>query len=269
MNRFSSLGSSNPSDNPQSSGQHPGSLISTLSALPHLTNSIDRPRRYFLPHRYEPKYRYPLIVWLHSDGHNENQISQVMPHISSQNYVGVGIRGSRSVDPVGHRFDWSFNPPAVSRCEDAIFQAIDDASNRYSIHPERVFLAGYGAGGTMARRVSLRHGSAFAGCISLGGRFPSGGGIFSNLAASRTVQHFWAVAIDSAVMSHDEFARDVEMISAARLQMEVRRYTVGDEMVREVLRDVDKWTMQRVTGAAAVATPQEDWSTVAVGFSTN
>lgn len=264
MNRFSSLGSSDSQDAPG-----PSRHAKTLAALPHLSQAIDRPRRFFLPNRYEPNYRYPLIVWLHSDGHNENQISQVMPHISTQNYVGVGIRGSRSIDPVGHRFDWSFAPPALARCEDAVWQAIDDASARYSIHPERIFVAGYGVGGTMARRVALRHGKAFAGSISLGGRFPSGGGVLSNLEAARQVDHFWAVGTKSGSVSHDDLARDVELISAARLRMDVRRYTVDDEMVREVLRDVDAWVMRRVTGAASTPDPKETWDTVAVGFSDN
>lgn len=269
MNRLSSLGSSDPTDASQSSPLQPNPPTLTVAALPHLSPTIDRPRRFFLPNRYEPNYRYPLVVWLHGDGSDENEISQVLPFVSTQNYVGVGIRGSRSLDPVGHRFDWASSQAAVSRCEDAIFQAIEDASQRYSIHPERVFLVGYGAGGTMARRVSLRHGRAFHGCISLGGRFPSGGGIFSNLTVSRTVRHFWGVAINNPTITHDQFAQDIEMVAAARLNMDVRRYTTDDEMDRSVLRDIDKWMMGLVTGTHPIDKPKESWNTVEVGFSDN
>jgi phospholipase/carboxylesterase len=269
MNRLSSLGSSDSKDSRQmSDGKSPSPAV-TLASLPSFAPQIDRPRRFFLPSRYEANYRYPLIVWLHGDGSNENEISQVFPHISTQNYVGVGIRGSRSVDPVGHRFDWASSNAALGRCEDAIFQAIEDAGKRYSIHRERVFLAGYGNGGTMARRVALRHGNVFAGCISLGGRFPDGGGIFSNLAASRSVRHFWGVAIENPALSHDDLASDIERVATGRLKMDIRRYTTDDEMDRSILRDVDKWVMGIVTGTAHLTEPQENWDTLAVGFSDN
>lgn len=271
MNRLLSLGLSVSQEAlkkqaPAKPGPKPQQPSPKGAYLPPLTPRVERPRRFVLPGRYEAKYRYPLIVWLHSDGDNENQISRVLPYISTQNYVGVGIRGSRSIDAAGHRFDWTFGSAAVARCEDAVFQAIEAAKTRYSIHPDRVFLAGYGAGGTMARRVSLRQGSAFAGCLSLGGRFPNSGGMFSNLSASRSVKHFWAVATAGNEISDDEFAADIQRVAAARLSMDVRRYTVDDEMMREVLQDADRWIMGQVSGTA---TTYDNWSSSPVGFSEN
>lgn len=253
-----------PSSQPPSGGRPPQS-----KPLPHPAHllfapSIQRPRRFVLPTRYESSYRYPLVIWLHSDGDNENQISRVLPHLSTRNYIGVGIRGSRSADAAGHCFDWTFGSAAVARGEDAVFQAIEDAQDRYSIHPERLFLAGYGSGGTMARRIALRHGRAFAGCLALGGRFPDAGGMYSNLAVARQVKHFWAVACGGQVNEAD-FEADIQRAAAARLRMDVRRYTVDDVMVREVLRDADRWIMSQVTGTAA----QESWNSSPVGFSEN
>ncbi len=266
MNRLSPLGLSD-----SKIAFKPLPAASTAAAQPVLSplgHRIDRPQRFFLPVNYEPNYRYPLIVWLHSDGYNENQIGQVMPHISLRNYVGVGIRGSRSVDPVGHRFDWSTQSAAVARCEDAIWRAIEDASERYSIHPDRVFLAGYGTGGTMARRVALRRPTAFAGCVSLGGRFPRGGGVLSNLQAARQLKNFWAVAMQNPQISADAFEQDISLASSARLRLDVRRYTVADEMVKEVLRDVDAWIMERVTGVEMLSFNSR-WDTQPVTFSAN
>lgn len=261
MNRFSSLGPSSISTDPQAPPESSPSGISSSS----LTSSpLRQPTRFFLPVRYEPNYRYPLIVWLHSDGYNENQISQVLPHISLQNYLGVGIRGSRSIDPAGHRFDWALSPAAMARCEDALWDAIDQALQRYSVHPQRVFIAGYGSGGTVARQIALKHADAFAGCIALGGRFPRASGLLSNLPAARRLPHLWSVAVDNPTVTNEQFTRDVELIAAAGLKMDIRRYTSDDEMVSEVLRDVDRWVMRHVTG-----TKQHDWQTVPVGFSEN
>ncbi len=107
-------------------------------------------RSFFLPLHYVATYEYPLIVWLHSNGSNENQIDHVMPHISLRNYVGVGIRGTKAADAVGHRFDWHQSPAAIATSHEAVIEAIDEASERFSIHKSRIVLAGYGAGGTMA-----------------------------------------------------------------------------------------------------------------------
>lgn len=281
MNRLSALGkalqSQHSPENGTDTARQRGAGTEEVSRKPFAAlaspfqpqPTLQRPLRFVLPSGYEPNYKYPLVLWFHSDGYNENQISQVMPHISLQNYIGVGIRGSRSIDPAGHRFDWNFSAASASRCEDAVWQAIDEATDRYSVHPQRVFLAGYAAGGSMAQRIALNHPSAFAGCISLGGRFPRGGAVLSNLAAARELPHLWAVGIDNPRLTSDAFASDVDLVSAARLKMEIRRYTVGDEMVREILNDVDRWIMARIHGGSAPSPPLDAWGTVEVGFSGN
>lgn len=274
MNRLSTLGQAHPTPEVAQPRQEESSSGNGLSPSPPRLSerpsaSLQRPQRFVLPVRYEPNYRYPLVIWLHADGYNENQISQVMPHISTQNYLGVGVRGSRSIDSAGHRFDWSLSKAAVARAADSIWQAIDTASERYSVHPDRIFLAGYAEGGSMAQRIALQHPTAFAGCLSLGGRFPRGGGALSNLAAARGLPQFWAVGTHNPRLSLDAFTSDVELISAARLKMEIRRYTVEDEMVREILADIDRWIMRQIQSGDTPPPPLDEWGTVQVGFSGN
>ncbi len=255
MNRLSALASSDSAPQP---------------AVPKfLLPKVNRPRTFFLPVRYEAGYDYPLLVWLHNDGYNEQQICHVMPHISTRNYVGVGIRGSLALDAGGRRFGWSQTSAAVSRCEDAVWQAVDDASERYSIHRDRIFLAGYGDGGTMARRIAFQRSSQFAGCIALGGRMPRGGSVFGNLASARKLKNFWAVAMRTRLLNDDQFDDDIRLAADARLQLDVRRYTTDDEMVSEVLGDVNAWMMQIVTGQPDNSQLTQDWATTPVQFSSN
>ncbi|NND96431.1 MAG: hypothetical protein HKN47_03770 [Pirellulaceae bacterium] len=105
---------------------------------------------------YESNYQYPLIVWLHSDGFNENQIDHVMPHVSTRNYLATGIRGTRAIDSVGHQFEWHNSAAAIDATHEKVLCAIDEVSDRYSIHTSRIVLAGYRSGGTMAMRIALR-----------------------------------------------------------------------------------------------------------------
>ena len=96
-------------------------------ADPGLWSKLAAGRNFFLPMHYTASYQYPLIVWFHSNGFNENQIDCVMPHISLRNYVGIGIRGSQAADTMGHRFNWHSGRSAVVATHDATCEAVDEA----------------------------------------------------------------------------------------------------------------------------------------------
>src|SRR6516164_8465917 len=51
------------------------------------------PVRTFLPTGYEPRYPYPLLVFLHGHGGNEEQILRLAPRVSRRNCVCIGLRG--------------------------------------------------------------------------------------------------------------------------------------------------------------------------------
>src|SRR6516225_6627961 len=65
------------------------------------TSEIRSPRplpvRTFLPTGYEPKYPYPLLVFLHGQGGNEEQILRLAPRLSRRNYICIGLRGNREL----------------------------------------------------------------------------------------------------------------------------------------------------------------------------
>ncbi|SRR6056297_320618 len=263
MNRLPSSHSWNTKTEIQSSDGRQPIFKSFLS-----DSSVAAPRAFFLPARYEKNYAYPLLVWLHQDGADEQQISQVMPHVSVQNYVGVGIRGTRACDAAGHRYDWMQTPAGIAQAEQAIMDAVDNASQRYSINPERVFIAGYKAGGTMAQRIALRHPGHFAGVVSLGGGFPRGCRPLANLHQVRQLEMLLAFATDTKCFSIDALVDDLRLMNAARMRVEVQQFDATDEMMVPVLRHVDQWMMSLVTGQQL---PQcvPDWDTLPVEFSDN
>jgi hypothetical protein len=56
----------------------------------------DWPVSIYVPERYEEGYAYPLLTWFHSDANDEDQLEDVMNAVSSQNYVGLALRGIRN-----------------------------------------------------------------------------------------------------------------------------------------------------------------------------
>src|SRR5262245_7552782 len=56
-----------------------------------------RPISIFVPQKFEARYAYPLVVFLHGHGEDERQwLSQIM-HLSRRNYVGLALRGPHRV----------------------------------------------------------------------------------------------------------------------------------------------------------------------------
>jgi phospholipase/carboxylesterase len=228
-----------------------------------------RAAAFYLPARYEPRYEYPLVVWLHDEGSSERQVTEVMPHVSTQNYVAIGVRGCRATDAAGHRFGWLDSPSGHAIAEESVFEAIDTATRRYSLHRRRIFLAGYRDGGTMALRLALRHPQTFRAAVSIGGGFPQGGRLLAQMAEARELDLFGAVAMQGDTAAMEAFHEALPLLHAARLKLELRQYTVDDPMDRSVLRDVNRWLMQRVLGAPP-SSSLNDWSGSApVGFSKN
>ncbi len=225
-------------------------------------------RSFFLPLHYTPSYHYPLIVWFHSNGFNENQIDSVMPHISVRNYVGIGIRGTRAADTKGHRFDWHDSPAAVVAAHDATCEAVDEAMRRFRIHPSRIVLAGYREGGTMAQRIALRDPERFAGVISLGGRIPQGGIRNLSQLRRRRMPMLWQWGQHNAQYTEENLKSDCRSAMSIGAEVEIRQYPDDDEMNTVVLGDVDEWIMRRIVAGSSIADSQQ-WATSPVAYSSN
>lgn len=230
----------------------------------HLTSH----RSFFLPLHYTPSYNYPLIVWLHNNGFNENQIDHVMPHISVRNYIGVGIRATKAADSVGHRFDWHNSPAGISATQEAVSQAIEDAQERFSIHSSRIVLAGYHDGGTMALRIALREPERFAGAISLGGRMPQGSIRNLQQLRQRRLPMLWQWGSENTNYNDLNLKADCQLSMAIGSRVEVRQYPGDDEMDTVVLRDVDDWIMRQIVAESTIA-DSDRWATSPTLYSNN
>ncbi|MFG0263264.1 MAG: alpha/beta hydrolase [Novipirellula sp. JB048] len=225
---------------------------------------------FFLPLHYEANYRYPLVIWLHSDGFNEHQVTQVMPHISLRNYLAVGVRASCATDSAGHCYEWRTRPSAIHAAYENVLHAIAQAGEQFSVHPSRIVLAGYQSGGAMAMRIALRDPARFAGVVSLGARMPSGCRSLSNLAElrARRLPMLWQWATEKSSFDGRELDRDMRRAMIIRAQLEIRQYRDDDEMNTVALADIDDWIMNHVV-SASVGRSQESWATSPTQFSSN
>ncbi len=243
--------------------------LATCEQNGDLASWVKSPKAFFAPLHYEPKYSYPLIVWLHNNGFNENQINQVIPHISLRNYVAVGVRGCRATDASGRRFEWPTSPAAVGNAHDCVISAIDEASERFNINPTRIILAGYRDGGAMALRVALQQPERFAAVVSLGGTMPADGGAIVNLhqLRKRRLPMLWQWAVEGNHFQSEHLKRDICMARMIQATVEVRQYVDDDEMSTFCLTELNQWVMRRIV--AGDMSVDEESSFAPVGFSAN
>jgi phospholipase/carboxylesterase len=199
----------------------------------------------FAPLHYERNYAYPLVVWLHGPADDERQLKRVMPLVSMRNFAAVAPRGPR-VDPARGGYRWEQTADQIGAAEQRVFDCIEIARKKFNIHPDRVFLAGLGCGGTMAFRVALNHPRRFAGALSLGGPFPATLRPLRRLNDVRNLPLWLASGVESRDYPLAQVCRDLRLFHSAGMSVSVRQYPGGNELTTLMLSDMNRWMMEQI-----------------------
>jgi phospholipase/carboxylesterase len=207
----------------------------------------------FTPMHYERNYAYPLLVWLHDEGGHERELRRLMPHVSVRNYVGAAVRGVKASADVKRGFSWGDDGACAAEAAERVRACIDVAEKRFNIHPERVFLAGYGSGGTMALRIALEHADWFAGAASICGPMPQGRSPLALIIRSRQLPLFMVSCCDVETFQTTPTAADLRLVYSAGLPLSLFLYEPPAELTTMMLSDMDRWLMQQVCPETAAA----------------
>jgi phospholipase/carboxylesterase len=205
------------------------------------------PVRTFLPTGYEPKYAYPLLVFFHGHGGNEEQILRLAPRLSRRNYISIGLRGP---EPVGLRqdgrqgFTWGADGECDAHLEDYVFRAIEQTRRSYHVHSERIYLAGICEGATLAYRMGIQFPEKLAGVISLNGAMPRNGPLF-RLPEMRQLSVFIGHGIANAVVPLTIARRNCRLLYTAGLSVEMHTYPATHRLHPNMLRDINRWIIAR------------------------
>lgn len=206
-----------------------------------------RPIHTFVPTGYEPNYPYPLIVYFHGNGGNEKQVLSQAPEISRRNYLGIALRGPVALgdddngDP-GYSWDADGNYEAI---EDYVFRAIQQTRQRFHIHSERIFLAGFWEGATMAYRLGLNHPEKFGGVVALNGNMPRTGCSLFHLDQVRQLRMMIGHGNANPLVPVSLARRDFRLLYTAGVTVKFQTYTTTHRLHADMLRDVNRW-IQRV-----------------------
>ncbi|MGD9632080.1 MAG: alpha/beta hydrolase [Pirellulales bacterium] len=209
------------------------------------------PHATFAPIHYEPGYAYPLVIWLHGQEGDEQQIRQIMPRLSMRNYVAIAPRGTCEIrgDEIGagrRSYAWRQSADSIDEAESRVLDCIAIASGRFHVHTQRVFLAGVGCGGTMALRTAWNHPGRFAGVATFGGSLPSQNRPLRNVNALRSLPCFVATGRTSRQYPEATVCNDLRLLHSAGCRVALRQYPCGDELTTTMLEDLNRWMMELV-----------------------
>jgi phospholipase/carboxylesterase len=205
------------------------------------------PVRTFLPTGYEPRYAYPLLVFFHGHGGNEEQILRLAPKLSRRNYICIGLRGPEEVAPRADcrpAYTWGPGGPCDATLEDYVFSAVEQTRRNYHVHSERIYLAGICEGATLAYRLGLLYPERLAGVISLNGCMPRGGPLL-RLPAVRQLSVFIGHGIANAVVPLANARRDYRLLYTAGIAVKMHTYPATHRLHPNMLRDINRWIMGR------------------------
>lgn len=209
------------------------------------------PVRTFLPTGYEPNYPYPLLVFLHGQGGSEEQILRLAPRLSRRNYICIGLRGPNLLGCRDDgRFGYSWGPDG--RCdaliEDYVLGAVEQTRWRYHVHSERIYLAGFCEGATLAYRIGLSFPEKFGGVISLNGAMPRQGGPLLRLPQARQLKVLIGHGIANAVVPLTHAKQDFRLLYTAGLDVQMHTYPATHRLHPDMLRDINRWIMASING---------------------
>ncbi len=204
----------------------------------------------FTPMHYESGYAYPLIVWLHGPHSNEEELLQVMPLISLRNHVAIAPRGTRLFNKTKNVFGWGSTADEVAEADDRVVQSVRIARQQYHVHPDRIFLAGYAEGGTMALRLAMERPEMFAGAISLGGPTPRGGRPLRNINQAREVPLLLSVSPNTKTYPIEQVMDDLRLLHHAGFSLSLRLYPEDDDLTTTMLADVNDWVTEQACPTA-------------------
>jgi phospholipase/carboxylesterase len=121
---------------------------------------------------------------------------------------------------------------------------MEQATEQLSINRCRIFLAGFGCGGTMALRVAMDNPHRFAGALSLDGSFPRGQAPLQRLIEARQMPLFIARARQSRNYGEEIACDDLRLLYAAGMSLTLKEYPGANVCRPQVLADIDRWIME-------------------------
>jgi phospholipase/carboxylesterase len=143
-------------------------------------------------------------------------------------------------------YSWGTDTRTLSLVEDYVIRAVEMTRRNYHIHSERIYLAGYAEGATLAYRLGLLFPERFGGVISMNGIMPRQERPLFRLPQLRDLRVFIGHGIANVYVPLSSAVQDHRLLYTAGLDVRLHTYPTTHRLHSNMLRDIDRWIMDRV-----------------------
>lgn len=232
-----------------------------VERLQQLPTSIHH--RLYYPTNFVPTYDYPLVVWLHSQDSSEQELDGVMDALSDQNYLAVAPRANRRCKSKRRVYKWGENVLDYAFAEDTVWECIESALDHLPVRSDRVFLAGFGHGGTIAQWIGWQSPHSVAGVVSLSGPMPSLQGSMTQWKSIKELPVLFAQRKGATICSESDLSYAMQMAHRSslsyrflQLRSEQDSFDESNELSTSMLAAANRFLMGIVTESEISLCPE-------------
>ncbi|MFQ5489727.1 MAG: alpha/beta hydrolase-fold protein [Phycisphaerae bacterium] len=155
----------------------------------------------------------PLLIVLHGMGDNPRAHMWYWTELADR--FGLIVAAPRGIEPMAERLTYAWSRPGakaaddenIKQCVGRITQAIQLATKRYRVDRDRIYLAGFSQGGSVALRMLGNNPKKFAGALAFGTVYQTRKTGFWNRAnARRPIRVYLVVGALDPMKPHTDVA---------------------------------------------------------------
>ena len=144
-------------------------------------------------------------------------------------------------------YTWGRDGQFDSQIEDYVLQAMEQTRRNYHVHSERIYLAGFHEGATLAYRLGMTFPEKVAGIISLNGAMARQGGPLLRLPEARQLRVLIGHGIANAVVPLALAKQDHRLLYTAGLDVKMHTYPATHRLHPDMLRDINRWIIDAIS----------------------
>lgn len=210
-----------------------------------------------IPASYEPRYAYPLVVWLTGNDCSTDDALQNIAEMSPQNYLGLAVEECLFEDANSERTGFDFPVEFLKRLvdvENRIVSAVRSLRQVVNVHTERIFLAGAGDAASVALLIAMHQPEWFGGGIVFGGSFPPAAKLLANRRALVGSRFFLSAPAGRSTWQTTVGVRNSakQLVSAgADVSLSVNNAETDSIVPRRALKELDEWIISGILADAS------------------
>jgi len=228
--------------------------LASLAGTLGQTIAVSGPRvnlyRLRLPASYDAARAYPLVVGLHGNGSNADELMRSMPTDAFEGMICAAPDGAYSrIDLASQRgahFSWylpdadrALRPLLDAVTSEQVLRVVEDASQRHRV--SRVILLGFSQGVSVAYLTAMNRPDRIAGVVACAGSFPRTSVTPEQLKAAGHIRVMIAHGTRDAQVLVEASERARNLLREAGYKVQFETFDGGHSLPPDMARNIGAW----------------------------